>query len=119
MENVDKECVAKIDYNTETKTLSVYKLNDEKSFLLNLILEDLEKSNYYSNGTEKDAFLIGKKKKRYTFGSCLLGLTYTEEEKATLPERLKDLASKIRKNLEEHNMLDDDNKNYKGNNNEL
>jgi len=96
--------------NVYEKYKKVRKLNKEKFSALNQMLHDLESTDYYSNGTTKDAFLIGNHKKGLTFNSCFLGLDYSDEEKATLPGRLKKLASEIRKNLEEHEMLSDYNK---------
>lgn len=96
--------------NTYEKCKKVRELNKEKRSALNQMLYDLESSNYYSNGTTKDAFLIGSHKKGFTFNSCFLGLDYSDEEKATLPDRLKNLASKIRENLEKEESLSDYNK---------
>ena len=108
--NVKKDLTAEKRHQAYNDYKKVYNLNDKKKSVLNLMLRDLERTNYYSNGTKKDAFLIGRDERELTFNSCFLGLDYTEDEKATLPDRLKKLASEIRQNLEEHDMLSDYNK---------
>ena len=98
------------------KYSDVYNLNKGKKLALNLLLKELEKSNYYSDGADKDSYLIvvshyfNEPKTEFKISSCKLGLNFTAEGKAVLPKKLKDFAKKIRQNLEENEMLSEYNK---------
>ena len=105
------------DYNEAYQKYSMTDdINEAKKAVLNLLLSELEESDYYSGGTTEDSIIITVSnglfdpKPEFDFSSCKLGLNFTAGEKAILPKKLKDFAKKIRQNLEENEMLSEYNK---------
>ena len=81
------------------KAYHMKKLNGKKAFALNMMLQHIKKLNYLTKDDEKLFSVHVQPKEDWMFSSENFGLNYTEEEKASFPEKFKKLAQDIEKNL--------------------
>lgn len=95
---IKHDVAEKKEYEIFDKEYKIYKLNSKKSVPLNRMLQYIKGSNY-SLDAETLFSVHAMPKNVWMFSSGNFGLNYTEEEKASFPEKLKKLAQDIEKNL--------------------
>lgn len=93
------------------KIVEINRLNEHKSTMLNLLLKSLENSRIMSN---VDMFCFYDRLDDthctpFDYDAKYAGINYTKAELASFPEKFKEIAAKIRKNLKENGKLDPDN----------
>ena len=96
---IKHDIAEKKEYEIFDKEYKIYKLNSKKAVPLNRMLKYIKDSNYLLDA-ETLFYVHAMPKEVWMFSpGTLEGLNYTEEEKASFPERLKKLAQDIEKNL--------------------
>ena len=96
---IKHDIAKKKEYEIFDKEYKIYKLNNKRADALNLMLHWIKDSNYSLE--DKTIFFAETAPKQMweAYPITLEGLNYTEEEKASFPEKLKKLAQDIEKNL--------------------
>lgn len=82
-------------FNKEHK---IYKLNEKKADALDFILYHIKNSNHLLEENFFAVHALPKEIWRFEYGN-IEGLNFTEEEKASLPEKMEKLAQDIEENL--------------------
>lgn len=93
------------------KIVEINRSNEHKSNMLNLLLKSLEDSRIMSN---IDMFCFYDRLDDthctpFDYDAKYVGINYTKAESASFPEKFKEIAAKIRKNLKKNGKLDPDN----------
>ncbi len=92
------------------KIVAIDNLNERNVNMLKLLLDSLENSVIMANA---DMFCFydtfNSRGTPFDWDAKLVGINYTKAELASFPEKFKEIAAKIRKNLEETGYLTPDN----------